>query len=140
MITYHKLFTLICMKEIQMQQSDFVGQWSKICKCAAKPFTELAALNLNTLNEWTQHIKLDEMPSKKPEDFVAMQTKITNEAIKTSMTYAQKAFDIFRESSLETGKVFNDMLQETASKVSSGTNIFGKQTGSSRPSESEKTK
>lgn len=106
-------------------QTEFIEKWTELCKCAAKPLTEIAELNVNTLNEWTKNVKFNEFTQiKKPEDVLAMHTKIANEVIKSAGVYAEKVGEIYRDAAAHTSKIMNEILHETISKASSSAEIF----------------
>lgn len=101
-------------------QTEYYEKLNEIYKNATKPWTELAELNIATLNRIVKNIdNIDPITSaKKPEDFFTIQSKLLNTAFLETAKYNQEAFRILFEAYSQAGKSIADIMRETTSKTS----------------------
>jgi len=101
-------------------RNEYTENWSKLCQCAAKPIIDLAELNVTTLSNLTKNTNSFEKFStaKKPEEFLAAQMELLNNASVELTKYAQKACSIGLDAVSEGQKIWNDILRETTAKAS----------------------
>ncbi|MHB1946777.1 MAG: phasin family protein [Gammaproteobacteria bacterium] len=100
-------------------RNEYVDTLSKIYQCVSKPMANLAELNINTFNNLTKNTIILQKFSqiKKPEDFLAAQMELINNASVEMTQYAQKACHIGLEAFSEGQKVWNDIFHETTAKA-----------------------
>lgn len=119
---------LQCSKteEAPIMQTQFIDKMNEFSKYASKPFIDLMELNIRTFNELAQNTRsFDEFnKSKKPEDFLSLQAKLSTEMIKSMGDYAQKFSGICIDSLNRFGKMYNDLSSEILEKASQGAVIF----------------
>lgn len=101
-------------------QRQFAESWNKLNQCLTKPLTELAELNMNTLQNWSKNTgHLDElMQIKKPEDLFTTQMKIAAIAQLEATSYLKKASDICTKAIEEMCETYSDVARETTVKTS----------------------
>ena len=103
-----------------MMQKDFTENWSKLCQSMGKPLMDLTELNIKTLNNITKNTSTPEEMAqvKKPEDMMAVQTKLFNNACVEATKYHQKAMEIGLGAMSEFGKMWTESLNKMTNKAS----------------------
>lgn len=101
-------------------RNEYTENWNKLCQCISKPLVDLAELNVDTLTNLTKNTHPFEKISqaKKPDEFLAAQMELLNNASIEMTKYAQKAFNIGLEAVTESHKIWNDICHETHTKAS----------------------
>lgn len=101
-------------------RNEFTEKWGDIYRSMSKPMVELTELNVKTLNRWAKNAENleDILQAKKPDDMLAAQVKLANTAGLEVLKYTQEAAGILMEAASLAGKVFTDMMKETATKAS----------------------
>lgn len=101
-------------------QKQFSENWNKLYQCVNKPVTDIAQLNVNTLNNWSKSTGTFEelTQAKKPEDLLWTQMKLANMGHLEAITYAKKAGDIWADAITQINEICADMLRETTTKTS----------------------
>lgn len=102
--------------------------WSKICHSAAKPVIEITELNAKSLSKLSEQVRTlhDSVQTRRPEDFISANLNALTAATTMITEYNRKAAEIIVAGLTETGKLWSDMLQDSACQVSAGMPGSGK--------------
>lgn len=98
---------------------EYKDKWNRIYQCVNKPMADLAELNMNTLANFAKNTPSAEKFShvKKPEDFLAVQMELLNNASIEAHKYAQKACSIGLQAVTEVQNMWNDIFHDTTEKA-----------------------
>lgn len=102
--------------------------WSKACQCAGKPMIELAELNAKSINKMAEQARTlhDAIQTRRPEDFISANMNAMTTGSAMLAEYNRKASEIMVNSMTEAGKLWSDILQDSASHVSGSMASTGK--------------
>lgn len=101
-------------------QNEFIESFSKFSQVLAKPLSEITELNVNTLNNVVKNNSSfeDLAKAKKPEDFIAAQTRLLNTTHTEVTKYIQEASAIWMDAASEINKTVTSLMRDVSSKTS----------------------
>lgn len=101
-------------------QRELTDNVSKLTQCLIKPMANLAELNVNAVNDWIRTFNSLQRVSqaKKPEDFLALQTELSNISVTEMTKYTQEAVRIGLEAISEANEVLTDIVRNSSDKAS----------------------
>jgi hypothetical protein len=98
-------------------ENEYLESWAKLSQSLVKPLSDLAELNIKTLNKLVKNEDFATFSqAKKPEDFLAAQTKFVNAASLETIKHTQEVCGILMTAATQTGKVVEEMIRKATVK------------------------